>query len=675
MGLKVGRQYVNDLNIRRLRPKPVRDMRFDAATSRLSWTPPVLGPDYTHVKVRVDDDSAPAAYVLPKGGREVLIPFAAMVIVTTWNEISRTESEPAYLQCTPTDRGQARNRLAYAWAPKGEQPDADDPYFDETDWGFRIQQFTKLATDQSGIVEIAVRGRWPVNVFSELVTAPLIGEYGSTVTSGGTIAGGYTYYVAICSVDANGLLSEPSLFCKIKVASGSTNTITIPIVSWNSASAGYKVFAGRTIQRLTWQAEGSTKPSSITLTAYQVCNAGMPDAQFRRMKVQEKRIFHSGVFGSAITGVAANTLIVAGAGWTAGQWVGYVASVIGKLDDGPVPFWNFTVSGNTTDTLTMTPDPAAEGVTVGDAIVMRSKVTVGSDAGGNYVEDSGWMNSIENGGAGLLTNGEVGRLLRFTGGPGRGYEYRIKSNTATRIYIDGAWTEAPTSASMFVICEVLWQTIKTTPDLANSEFTAELTLSAIVPNEDRLPRLVRVLALNDAGDESVEELSPEREIFIWGDPGLIGLDVDSWALGMCDPLTVANDLGLRGHVHLAGFPVSFSIGSTDPSSSGRVVVDIKATSDHGTTWRSIFGTDADDKLVMEAGQAALTMVKSFDPDNGELLENDQLRADVIEAGTGCQYVRVKGRWRPQKIFKPGNRLDGSDIGNAGSWAALAAVVV
>ncbi len=646
--LRVNRQYVRDLNQNPRRPQPPRDLVYDPDTGRLAWTGPVRGPKHTHYLVRIDHDSAPPQYMLPRRTMECQITFACTVIITCWNEAAHTESAPAYIICDPSLGGLQRRR-SYPWAPRGVQPDNADPMFDETDWGFAIAQVGKAAADGAGIVEIVLAGRQIVNVFSA-VAPPTINKYGSQVATGGTIPGSATYYIKVCSVDATGLLSEPSTMCVTAISAvTNTNTITVDIAQWPSGAVGYKLFAGNTPERLTWQKEASATPTSITITAYEICNAGIPDKEFRRYQVNEKRIIHCGCFGHDIDVVGTNTIEVTGAGWGVNQWAGHKCSVIGKNLPGNVELWNFTVSSNTADVLTMAPNPDTEGVAAGDVLVMRSLPVVGADGGGNYISDANWVNTLENSGLGLGVNAEAGLILHILSGPGRGYEYRIKSNTATKIYIDGDWVIAPTADSVYIITEVLWQTSKITEDLLNSEWAAVIQMTALISNEDNLPRLVQVLTINADGIEALHYLSPVREIYVYGELGESNAgaaEFFGFQLATCgEPLEVDETSNGFAPVLEDGDHYRWIICAGTESSSGDVVVDIQVSTDDGATWDSIFPSGDANKLVLTFGGPRAVWVDVFESAFESVETGNLLRPWVIDPGTDVENVTIKGEAR------------------------------
>jgi hypothetical protein len=233
------------------------------------------------------------------------------------------------------------------------------------------------------------------------------------------------------------------------------------------------------------------------------------------MRVKVKRVAHSGVFGEAVDAVGSGTLTIDAAGWTTNQWAGYDVSILGKAAGGDMAVLNYSVVSNTATVLTVTPDPSGA-VAAGDAIIMRSKPTVGSDGGGNYLSDANWANSLSGGGTGLAVDEEIGRLLRIISGPGAGQVYRIIDNTATKVYIEGDWLTTPTSASRYVIEEPDWQVRQDSDSLNNADLDAVLYLEVEVTNYRQQVLLVQAVTLDGGQNEAIDSLCPVREIYVYG---------------------------------------------------------------------------------------------------------------------------------------------------------------
>jgi len=429
----------------------------------------------------------------------------------------------------------ARDRLrrpSFPWCPYSEQPDADDPMFDASDWNFSLSEVHETAADGTAITRVAVTGKQPVNLFSSL-QPPKIAIQGTTASSGGTIpGGGVAYYLVICARDSDGLLTAPSNLCVVDVTDdsspGGENTISVEVHQWDSDTAGYVVFCGNSPNRLSYQDEVASPatPSSVTLTAYNERTWGVPDGEFDKLGLKVKRIAHSGVFGRALSTVGSSSLTFdpGSPGWDTDEWIGYDISVIARTEADVSPavtleILNFSITGNDADTLTVTPDPLAAGIVAGDVFVMRSLPVVDADADGNYIEDANWVNDLAGTGTGLAVDQEIGRLLRIIAGTGRGHIYRVKKNTSTRVYIDGEWTTTPDSTTRYIIEEPEFQVVRWTESLNNQDDAADITISANVDNYEGLTMLVQAVTMDGGGNESISSLCPIREIYIWGFEG------------------------------------------------------------------------------------------------------------------------------------------------------------
>lgn len=422
-------------------------------------------------------------------------------------------------EADPATSTAARNRLErppYPWGPAGATPHASDPILDETDQTFTLAEVHETAADGTVITRLDISGNWPVNIFADLAP-PIVARQGTTASSGGNFPGsGRTYYVAIVATNSSGGASAPSTLCEIVVTDASTtNTVTAAISGWPSGATGYIAYCGDTPQKLTKHSSSATTPSSVTLTAFKKRAEGIPDPEFDRVRIKVKRVAHSGVWGRAVDVVGAGTFEITGAGWTVNQWSGYDISVLGIAAGGNLGVLNYRVSSNTADVLTVTPDPNGI-VAAGDALIMRSKPTVGVDGGGNYLSDALWQNTLEAAGAGLTVNEEVGRLLRITTGPGANQVYRIISNTATKVYIEGAWLSTPDSTSRYIIEEPDWQVNVTGDSLNNADTAETLYLSTEVSNYLQSVVLVEAVMVDGGDHESFETFNPRREIYLFG---------------------------------------------------------------------------------------------------------------------------------------------------------------
>lgn len=425
----------------------------------------------------------------------------------------------------PSFQSKLRDRLerpSYPWGPYAQQPITGNALYDAEDWGFSLQTVYEAAADGTAIAQLIVSGRKPVNDFAVL-KPPLVQPQGTTANTGGSIVGGgWVYFAAVCAVDAGGKLSPHSAVCQIAVTqAGTVNTITIPVVSWDSATVNWQVFVGRTPARMVWQASGTGTPASITITAWKPATYGAPDGEFDRLLVKIKRVFHSGVWGGKAVTVGVGTLAIPGIGWTVNEWAGYDVSLLAKGNGAVIPIADFRVVSNTSDTLTVTPDPTGI-VTPADIIVMRSKPSVS----GLTLADPRWANSLASP-TGLTVNEETGRTLRIIAGPGRGDTYRIDSNTATSITVEGPWRTVPTSESRYIIEEPGWlqDQVDSTPQ-TNPDVAAEIALKIPVENYKNSQLWVQAFTVDGGGNESIDQLSPGRDVYQVGNTGNVGENAD-----------------------------------------------------------------------------------------------------------------------------------------------------
>ncbi len=415
----------------------------------------------------------------------------------------------------PAASGRRRDMLdrpAFPWRPNKAAPITSDALFGSTDLSFALRPVVEYAADGTPIVKLSVSGQIPVNEFADL-RPPVIATQGTTASSGGSISGGgRVYHFAICSRDGSGRLSTPSPLCFVAVTNaGNTNTITIPIVAWDSSQAGYEVFGGLDPNAMCWQATGSgTGATSVTLTAIQERSFGVPDIEFDRLLVRLKRVQHSGILGTAVAAVSSTTITIGGS-WTTNQLAGYEISLLGKADNSALPVANFAISANTTaGVLTVSPNPTAF-VEVGDAVVVRSKPSVS----GAVITDANWVNPF--GPSGLATNSLTGYALRIIKGLGRGKSYTIASNTSTAITL----VQAPEmdSTSRYIVEEAAWLPDQADSSTVDNASTSRET-SFLIPtgNYQQQTLLVQAMTMDGGNNEAFEALAPVRDIYQFGAP-------------------------------------------------------------------------------------------------------------------------------------------------------------
>jgi hypothetical protein len=299
--------------------------------------------------------------------------------------------------------GQNRNkgiRPPFPWRANETAPPALDPWYDPTELFFGIAQSYTAAADRTALAHIAITGKLPLTTFSLTVRPPLVPLQATTATTGGTLRGGLNYWIKIAAKDTTGStfgMSAPSFLISVVVPAGTnTNTITIgPTgLAWAPLTVGYVVFAGINPSNLSFQVMSDTTPASITLTSFNVSNYGEPDTEFDHVEVDIYKCEHAGVFGNPINNLTSTTFVITNAGWSTNEWAGYDCSITGFLNDpGEVAIANFTITSNTSDTLTLAasmPDPTSLSIEAGDVLIMRSLPVVT----GRTLTDANWQNSL-----------------------------------------------------------------------------------------------------------------------------------------------------------------------------------------------------------------------------------------------------------------------------------------
>jgi hypothetical protein len=154
--------------------------------------------------------------------------------------------------------------------------------------------------------------------------------------------------------------------------------------------------------------------------------------------------------------------------------------------------------------LTVTGNPLSDGVDVQDVFVVRLGVTSVDTAGTTITE------SALSGVGGLAVNAETDKVLRIIQGTGKGQQWPIASNTATTVTINGAFDPIPDTTSIWIITEAA---------VYDSADSPSMPVTMGVANEAGSTVVVEVDCVDQYGQESVNNLAPVRDIYIWGCQG------------------------------------------------------------------------------------------------------------------------------------------------------------
>lgn len=412
--------------------------------------------------------------------------------------------------------GDTLSRPPYPWQPDAEAAAATDPITPTSEKTFALSQnYAELGADGSVLAAVRINGVLPVTTPANL-EGPVVNTQATISTSGGSLAGLTRYLFGVTPLDADGRMGRMSLLSAADVnTSGSSHSITIPVLSWAAGTAGYRLFCFIDHLRPAMQAQASGTPSSITFGGPPVrASFGPPDVQAAAVSAWACRVKHSGLWGAQASAVGTGTITIAGAAFSSNEYLGYDVSIIGRDSADWLPVASFRVTGNDADTLTVTPDPSGV-LDAGDVLVMRSKPSVS----GLTLTDARWENNLSNSGDGLEVDGLKGKTLYFIAGPGRGDSYVISANDETGITIEGDWLTTPTSASRYIVLEPgllpVSDTIKLA-DVLTEDQTASLRLE--VSNYRQQVLLVGASVTGRDRQTNISKADPARELYVFGRP-------------------------------------------------------------------------------------------------------------------------------------------------------------
>jgi hypothetical protein len=176
---------------------------------------------------------------------------------------------------------------------------------------------------------------------------PLLSLAATGSDTGGTLNGGSTYYYAVSAVDSNGAESETSFIVRATTPTGTnTCTVTLQQLSFPAAAAGFNVYRGANPSQLLRIAQNQTVASSFVDT-------GLAPA----LGTPVDRNFHHGNFywrlelfpETQVSIHSSSTVGNSAAAMIANEYAGKIV----RITQGTGAGQERTVSGNTTDTLTI----------------------------------------------------------------------------------------------------------------------------------------------------------------------------------------------------------------------------------------------------------------------------------------------------------------------------------
>lgn len=439
------------------------------------------------------------------------------------------------------------DRPPYPWRPYGEQPIAGDSLLASSDWSFRVAQVYETAEDGTKILKIPIAGCPAVAQISGVIQPPIFqSPQAGTANTGGAIPGGIRLAMAISVQDSAGLWSALSKFAIVDIPTGTnTNTAVTPTIYWNGSPAAWVLFGGYDEQTLTEQLSGTGTPSTITWSALNVNTYGPPDVLADSLLFRVKRLFH-GVWGDACYAVATNTLSFGGA-LTNGQFVGADLTLLakGNASTDYVPLANFRITANTGGVCTVTPDPVAAGIQVGDIFMAEAAGTVVTDT---TIGDPNFQNAYFP--AGFLTTGndETNREVWITRSTGIGQKRKVTAFSAYTLTIEKPWDVLPDSTSRWVVVEAAWQnepTVKVSASQLAPSPVPQVAVLNVDSNYAGQAVIVEALTQDQQGKLSLRRWAPYRFLYLTGAQGTRTITGDD-TQRTTDGLILCDTSGLTG---------------------------------------------------------------------------------------------------------------------------------
>ncbi len=215
---------------------------------------------------------------------------------------------------------------------------------------FGITETVVPLSDGGFEVKLSVAFTAPAIAGSSLANIPLVSLNPTMNSTGGTLAGGQTFYYAVSATDSSGAESGLSFAVRAKIPAGTnTNAVTLTDLSFSPGStATFSVYRGSNPIQMLRIAHGQTVASSFTDAGSTAELVGPPDSNYNhanfywRLELQPE---------ANVEIHSATTIGKSGLGMLADNFKGALV----RVTRGTGATQERTVAGNTDTTLTVTP--------------------------------------------------------------------------------------------------------------------------------------------------------------------------------------------------------------------------------------------------------------------------------------------------------------------------------
>jgi hypothetical protein len=434
--------------------------------------------------------------------------------------------KPADVQPPPVPPETLLAATGLAWEPNFLAPYAGDPVYESTFRTFALWQDYDLTADGNWIPQVVVQGEMTISQFISSDQPRIVDiEF----SSGGSLNGPLTVYVAVTQRDSSGEPTTPSNLSAIFIPSGSTSQkITITTEPGTDPWDGWDLWAGLDRRRLSNQQLGASGalPTTINITGPLLdWTQGLPDASAWGVKVACKQVWHGAVCGLRVDGVTPPNQIQCNDFYgSTNPWLGRTAFVISNVD-GAVPLWNFTITAfdGSTGTITVTPNivHGLDSVQVDDVLGVYAQA---HSATANTITDPMWDNSVniqQFDSPGFVPSAEVGRLVRILRGTGAGQVRWISANDATTLTVIPNWDTIPDSTSIFIVEAADWRHVAETSEMGVPHGGINVEIRVPVPNLANDVVLVGGFLVNTDATSTDEQFAAYRMIYIFGQPPVV----------------------------------------------------------------------------------------------------------------------------------------------------------
>ncbi|HWF10757.1 MAG TPA: phage tail protein [Bryobacteraceae bacterium] len=148
-----------------------------------------------------------------------------------------------------------------------------------------ITEAEVIGSDGAAVVELSVSFTGPSGTVG-LLAAPLLGLVPVVSASGGTLAGGVTYFYAVSAVDSDGGESSLSFIAQATIPAGpNTNSVVLDGIAMTAGGTAFHVYRGLTPELLYRIASNQAPAAAFTDTGFPDQAILPPDPQFDHVNV------------------------------------------------------------------------------------------------------------------------------------------------------------------------------------------------------------------------------------------------------------------------------------------------------------------------------------------------------------------------------------------------------